>query len=136
MKMIKMLNEQFEGQGVYLIDPYGLKDVEGVTYYAVSFGGSYWPNVYVSPTESYGHEEDFWQAIQNACLTPEGASYRITIDEDGRIIQDGDVLDFVTEDDLNWSEEGFYIYMQDVEYFQQVDISDFQICEDQEDEEA
>jgi hypothetical protein len=136
MNMIKIKSEQFEGHNVYLIDPYGVKDNEDVKFFAVSFGGSYWPNIYISPTESYGNDEDFWQAVQNAYMTPEGASYRITVDEEGKIIQDGDVLDYVTEDDLNYSEEGFYIHMEDIEYLQQVDINDFQICNDQEDDEA
>jgi hypothetical protein len=126
-----MKSEQFEGHGVYLIDPYQLhnSEVTDIKYFAVSFGGSYWPNIYISPTEKYGHDEDFWQAIQNAYLTPEGKLYQITINEDGKRIQNGDVLDYLTEDDLHFSEEGFYVNMEDIEYFQEVDIADFQICD-------
>ena len=136
--MLKVQTEKFEGSQVYYFDPYNIcpQDVywdvftdnnNGIKFYALSFGGSWWPNIYIVPVEMFSHEEPLIQAVQNLYLTPEGKSYQLEVVA-GEVIQGEDVLDYLTEEDLFLTEEGFFVNMEDVQYCEIINCNDFRIC--------
>jgi hypothetical protein len=115
----------YENASVFFLDPYKIcpkeifdeqvsgEEDHGVEFWLVSFGGSYFPIVYVTPVDVFSMEESLTQAMNNLYLSKEGAAYRIVKTDKG-LVQGSDVVESFDEDDLIFSDEGFMIFPEDI----------------------
>lgn len=123
----------WEDQSIFLHNPQGIDiEDEDTVFFLTSFGGCAWPVLYIIPTDKYSMTEPFWQALQDLYTTKEGQSYQVHVKDDKFFYKDGDELDWLDyeafergEDiGLSFSEEGFMIYREDVEYISEINRSE------------